>query len=98
MTSENEAAKNVGTLVERLLAGWPIYSVVAVALFAYSELWIEKKIQEGIAIETGNTSLAVLVDNVKDVEASVKANGDAIRELNGDVKATLRLLAGHNDD
>lgn len=95
------AAKEVGTIVERLLNGWPVYSVVGVAMFAYGELYIEEKIRKGIKSETGQT--VVVTEIAKDVALNTEAIedlGDDIndltevtRDLNSDVKETLRILA-----
>ena len=101
MSREEKAAKEVGTIVERLLAGWPVYGVVAVALFAYSELWIEAKISEGIKKETGqtqtvtelSTAVALNTDAVNDLAGDVAGLDTSIRDLNSDVKETLRILA-----
>jgi len=96
-----EAAKDVGTIVERLLHGWPVYGVVVVFLAGYSELYIEKKISDGIKEETGQTQ------TVHDIQTAVVLNTDAVEDLgedvvtltasintlNADVKETLRILA-----
>lgn len=95
------AAKEVGTIVERILDGWPVYSVVAVALFAYSELWIEAKIRDGIKAETGqtatvqelSTAVALNTDAIEDLSGDVGDLDTSIRDLNSDVKETLRILA-----
>lgn len=99
--SETQAAKDVGTIVERLLAGWPVYSVVLVFLAGYSELYIEKKISDGIKEETGQTvtvtdlqtSVALNTDAVNDLGDDVKGLDSSVKSLNDDVKDTLRILA-----
>lgn len=79
-----------------LLDGWPIYVAVVGFLGVYSELWIEKKIREGIEAETGdNISLQVGLntDAVNDLETTVLGLDTSIKTLNTDVKDTLRILA-----
>ena len=98
------AAKTVGSVVERILAGWPVYSVVAVALFAYSELWIEAKIREGIKAETGqtqtvqelSTNVALNTDAIDDLGEDIGDLNQSVQTLNQDVKDTLRILANQN--
>jgi hypothetical protein len=95
------AAKDVGSIVERLLAGWPVYGVVLVFLAGYSELYIEKKISDGIKAETGQTftvtelskDVALNTDAVNDLALDVSELTTTSRELNADVKETLRILA-----
>ena len=95
------AAKDMGTFVERLLAGWPVYGVVLVFLAGYSELYIEKKISDGIKAETGQTStvteiskdVALNTDAIEDLSDDIGELTTTSRELNADVKATLRILA-----
>lgn len=80
----------------KLLEGWPIYVAVAGFLFAYSELWIEKKIREGITAQTGtNISLQVGLntDAVEDLSDDIVSLTTAVNTLNTDVKDTLRILA-----
>jgi hypothetical protein len=97
----NGAAKDMGTVVERLLAGWPVYGVVFVFLAGYSELYIEKKISDGIKEETGQTetvhdietAVALNTDAVDDLSDDVVALTASINTLNSDVKETLRILA-----
>lgn len=97
----NGAAKDVGTIVERVLAGWPVYGVVLVFFGAYSELYIEKKISDGIKEETGQTvtvtdmrtAVALNTDAVDDLSDDVVALTASINTLNSDVKETLRILA-----
>jgi len=81
---------------DKLVEGWPIYVVVAGALFGYSELWIEKKIREGVTAQTGaniSTQVALNTDAVNDLSDDVNDLDDSIKTLNGDVKETLRILA-----
>ena len=90
------------TAWERLLAGWPVYSAVAVFLFAFSQLWVKAQIQEGIKAQTGQvaeitamaqslalTSLATTHNTslINDVSAEVKI-------VEADTKAILLHLAG----
>ncbi len=96
-----EAAKNLGSIVERVLAGWPVYSVVFVFLAGYSELYIERKISDGIKEETGQvvtitdmqTSVALNTDAVEDLDAAIVTLTSSINTLNSDIKETLRILA-----
>lgn len=96
-----QAAKEVGTVVERILAGWPVYGVVAAAMFAYGELYIEKKISDGIKAETGQTAtvtelskdVALNTDAIEDLSGDIGELTTTSRELNADVKETLRILA-----
>lgn len=95
------AAKDMGTIVERLLAGWPVYGVVLVFLVGYGELYLEKKIRNGILLETGQTAavtdlatgVALNTDAISDLGDDVQGLDTSIRDLNGDVKETLRILA-----
>lgn len=97
----SDAAKDMGTIVQRLLAGWPVYGVVAAALLAYGELWIDRKIDNAITGGVGTTApitmlqgdvqgLTIEVDNL---ETSVARLDGSITGLNDDVKETLRILA-----
>ncbi len=81
---------------DKLLEGWPIYVAVAGFLFAYSELWIEKKIREGVTEQTGaNISLQVGLntDAVEDLSEDITTLNTSVTTLNADVKETLRILA-----
>lgn len=81
---------------DKLIEGWPIYIAVAGFLFAYSELWIEKKIRQGITAQTGtNISLQVGLntDAVDDLGDDIVSLTTAVNTLNADVKDTLRILA-----
>ena len=97
----NGAAKDVGSIVERVLAGWPVYGVVLVFFAGYSELYIEKKISDGIKEQTGqtqtvtdmSTAVALNTDATKDLGEDVVALTASINPLNADVKETLRILA-----
>lgn len=97
----DQAAKDVGTIVERLLAGWPVYGVVLVFLAGYSELYIDAKISQGIKEQTGQTvtvtematKVALNTDAVNDLEGTVGRLDTSISSLNDDVKDTLRILA-----
>jgi len=90
------------TAWERLLEGWPVYSAVAVFLFAFSQLWIKAQIREGIEAQTKNvpaittiaqslalTALATTHNTglIEDVAAEVKI-------VEADTKAILLHLAG----
>ena len=85
-----QAAKDVGTIVERLLAGWPVYSVVAVALFGYSELYLKNMISSQIKNETGQTvtvtemakDVALNTDAVNDLDVTVNRLDASIGSLN----------------
>lgn len=81
---------------DKLIEGWPIYVAVAGFLFAYSELWIEKKIREGITAQTGsNISLQVGLntDAVNDLGEDVSTLNTSVMSLNEDVKDTLKILS-----
>jgi len=81
---------------EKLVEGWPIYVAVATFLFAYSELWIEKKIRDGVAEETGdNISLQVGLntDAVEDLGDDIVSLTTSVETLNTDVKDTLKILS-----
>jgi len=96
-----DAAKDVGNIVHRVLAGWPVYAVVAAALVAYGELWIDRKIDDAITAGVGGTStvtmlqtsVALNTDAVEDLEGAVTRLDTSIVSLNDDVKATLTILA-----
>lgn len=97
----DEAAKDIGSVVERLLAGWPVYGVVLTFLLGYSELYIDKKISDGIKAETGQTAtvteiakdVALNTDAIEDLSKDIGELTMTSRELNADVKETLRILA-----
>ena len=81
---------------DKLVQGWPIYVAVIGFLGVYSELWIEKKIQDGIKAATGdNITLAVGLntDAVDDLGDDIVDLTAAVNTLNADVKDTLRILA-----
>lgn len=81
---------------DKLIQGWPIYIAVLGFLGLYSELWIEKKIRNGIKEQTGeNISLAVGLNTnaVEDLSGDIVTLTHAVETLNADVKATLRILA-----
>ncbi len=86
---------------DKLVEGWPVYVAVAAFLFAYSELWIEKKISDGIKAETGQTqtvtelttAVALNTDAVDDLGDDIVGLTTAVNTLNTDVKDTLRILA-----
>ncbi len=96
-----QAAKDVGNIVERLLAGWPVYSVVLVAMWAYADLYLDNMISNAIKNETGQTMTVTalasdvrdLGNDVDDLEGTVDRLDTSIRDLNSDVKDTLRILA-----
>ncbi len=97
----NGAAKDVGNMVERLLAGWPVYVVVLGAMWGYSQLYLDKMISDAIKAETGQTesvhdietAVALNTDAVDDLGEDVVALTASINTLNSDVKETLRILA-----
>lgn len=97
----DEAARDMGSIVHRLLAGWPVYGVVLAGLLAYSELWIDRKIDDAIVAGVGATSpvtmlqgdVQVLTAEVDNLEDSVSRLDTSIGSLNDDVKETLRILA-----
>ncbi len=81
---------------DKLREGWPIYVAVIGFLGVYSELWIEKKIRDGIKEQTGeNITLAVGLntDAVEDLSDDITDLTTAVNTLNADVKDTLRILA-----
>jgi len=81
---------------DKLVQGWPIYIAVIGFLAVYSELWIEKKIQDGIKLATGaNISLQVGLntDAVEDLSDDIVGLTTSVQTLNADVKDTLRILA-----
>jgi len=90
------------TACQRLLEGWPVYSAVAVFLFVFSELWIDKKIRDGIAGQTGQvvaitdltTASAVIALSVSINEASINRVEGKVEEVERDTKAILLHLAG----
>lgn len=96
-----QAAKDVGNIVERLLAGWPVYSVVLVAMFLYAQLYLKDMISTAIRAETGQTStvteiakdVALNTDAIEDLSGDIGELTTTSRELNADVKETLRILA-----
>jgi len=95
------AAKDVGNIVERLLAGWPVYAVVLGAMWGYSQLYLKNMISDSIKAETGQTStvteiskdVALNTDAIEDLSDDIGELTTTSRELNADVKATLRILA-----
>lgn len=97
----DEAAKDLGTVVQRLARGWPVYGVVFAAMLAYSELWIDAKIDAAISAGVGGTSpVTMLQGDVQVLTAEVDNLGEdvvrldgSIVSLNDDVKETLRILA-----
>ena len=99
--SETQAAKDVGTIVERLLAGWPVYSVGLIAMWGYAELYLDRMISDAIKAETGQTqtvtemqtAVALNTDAVNDLGDDVQALNTSVTSLNDDVKDTLRILA-----
>ncbi len=47
--------------VKQLVEGWPVYAVVGTALLLFSELWIDRKVDDRIvAHEAGKPSLTAL--------------------------------------
>jgi len=84
---------------DTLLAGWPVYSAVALFLFAYSNLWVDNKIRLATAAQTA--TLAALQTQVALNTAATDGLGEDVRglsadtkTLNSDVKAVLLHLAG----
>ena len=94
MSEEDTAAQNVGTFVQRLLSGWPVYAVVLAFLMGYHELYMEKKIADGVERETSRT------ETVRAIQAQLSTNTkrieDKVEEVERDTKAILRLLAEHD--
>lgn len=86
---------------DKLREGWPIYVAVFGFLAVYSELWIEKKISDGIKAETGQTqtvtglitAVALNTEAVDDLGVDIVGLTTAVNTLNADVKDTLRILA-----
>jgi len=97
ITVSEERRWDIRVWWKRLLDGWPVYAAMAVFLFGYSELWIDKKIAEGVKAATGADvpkDIALLRNDVEDLEGSVDSLDDSVKELNQDVKAVLLHLAG----
>ena len=96
-----DAAKDVGNVVHRLLAGWPVYAVVIAFVVGYGELWIDRKIDQAIAGGVGGTAPITMLqsdvrdlgNDVDDLENTVGRLDNSITSLNDDVKETLRILA-----
>jgi hypothetical protein len=84
---------------DTLLAGWPVYSAVAVFLFAYSNLWIDKKIldataDQSAALQAMQLQVGLNTAAVVGLGDDVTRLTDATETLNSDVKAVLLHLAG----
>ena len=90
------------SLWDRILEGWPVYTVVAGALFTFSEFWIDKKISDGIAAQTGQvvvitdlrqSAAITAVAATTNAESIVRVEGK-VEEVERDTKAILLHLAG----
>ena len=48
--------------VKQLVGGWPVYAVVGTALLLFSELWIDRKVDQRIALSHASGPNLTLVD------------------------------------
>jgi len=84
----HETPKFIKTLVE----GWPVYAVVGTFLLAFSELWIDRKVDDRIvAHETGKPSLTAL-------DKKVGENGVQLGALSAGqlrIEGQLSILTEH---
>jgi len=98
---KRDPAEVVGELVTTIIKGWPVYGAVLGIMWLFAQFYLADMISEQIVEETGrtetvsglSTNVALLSDDVDDLEGSVDRLDVSIRTLNDDVKETLRIIA-----
>lgn len=56
--------------IKQLVEGWPVYAVVGTALVLFSELWIDRKVDDRIALDKIGQPLLTVMDKKIDVNAT----------------------------
>ena len=57
-------------IVKQLVEGWPVYAVVGTALLLFSELWIDRKVDDRIAADKLGQPTLTVMDKKIDVNAT----------------------------
>jgi len=78
--------------VKQLVAGWPVYAVVGTALLLFSELWIDRKVDDRIAFDKIGQPLLTVMDKKIDVNAT-KLESLTAGQVR--IEGQLRLLTEH---
>jgi len=98
---KKEPAEVVGEIVTQVIKGWPVYGAVLGVMFLFAKFYLADMISAQIVEETHqtatvsslNTNVALLSDDVDDLEGAVTRLDTSIQTLNTDVKETLRIIA-----
>jgi hypothetical protein len=78
--------------VKQLVGGWPVYAVVGTALLLFSELWIDRKVDDRIAFDKIGQPLLTVMDKKIDVNATKLESLTAGQTR---IEGQLRLLTEH---
>ena len=78
--------------IKQLVDGWPVYSAVALFLLAYSQLWIDARVDARIAFAAVGQPTVASIDK-KVGEHTVKLEGLAAGQLR--IEGSLGLLTAH---
>ncbi len=95
MSNENDAVDALASVAKSVVAGWPVYCVVGTMLWAFGELWLDKKIGDAINMSTEAVPAVVSMTNaVQNNTNSINRVEAKVEEVEGDTKAILLHLAG----
>ncbi len=79
--------------VKAMVAGWPVYAAVGVFLLAFSELWIDRKVDSRIIAHA-----AVPTQHHIDIDAAIAANTAKLGALESGqlrIEAQLAVITAH---
>jgi hypothetical protein len=97
MSDTDQAVDKTAEFVKTLVAGWPVYGVVAAVLWGYGEFWLDAKIAD--AIKTQTLEQPAIVGVTQAVQTNTNAINRVetkVEEVEGDTKAILLHLAGED--
>jgi hypothetical protein len=90
-----EAVDRLAEIIKMVIRGWPIYSIVAVMMYGYGELWLDNKIAAAIKTQTlEQPAIVGLTGAVQTNTSSLIRVESKVEEVEGDTKAILLHLAG----
>ena len=65
---KGDAVDRIADMVKIAIRGWPIYGIVFGMLWGYGELWLDKKIEDAIAVETLKQPAVVAMKRYKQTQ------------------------------
>jgi hypothetical protein len=77
---------------KNLIAGWPVYSVIGVGLLLFSELWIDRRVDDRIVAHHAAQPSLTDMDKKLDVQAQTLTN---MADNQARIEGQLTLLTTH---